>query len=338
MFLPKIVLLAVTASLVSAAPVFAQQGRDADKRDALTLQFENDRFANTDQHYTHGMRLNYSPKPEAVPGWAENLASQLTRLTSSFFRPERSRIGFVLGQSIFTPDDLTRRDLVIDDRPYAGWLYTGLSLHSESDLHLDSVELTVGMVGPSAGAEFVQRSFHEVISATDPKGWDNQLEDEPTIMLTAERKIRVARLDDEIFGLSFDALPHYGFSLGNVYTHAQGGILFRVGHNMPYDFGPPQIRPSLGGSDPYIPTGRFGWYLFAGGTGRAVLRDIFLDGNTFADSHSVDKKHLVGDFRMGIAFALPSVRIAYTTVFRTREYEEQMSPDRFGGISATVRF
>lgn len=335
---PKITILAATAAIAIAMPAFAQQGRDADTRDSLTLQFENDRFANTDQHYTHGMRLNYSPKPEAVPGWAEDLAATLTRLTSSFYRAERSRIGFVLGQSIFTPDDITRRDLIVGDRPYAGWLYTGLSLHSESDIHLDSVELTVGMVGPSAGAAAVQKSFHELISATHPEGWDNQLEDEPAIMLTAERKTRIGRIDDEIFGLSFDALPHYGFSLGNVYTHAQGGILVRLGHNMPYDFGPPQIRPSLGGSDPYIPTGRFGWYLFAGGTGRAVLRDIFLDGNTFADSHSVDKKHFVGDVRMGIAFALPSVRIAYTTVFRTREYDEQLSPDRFGGISATVRF
>lgn len=157
-------------------------------------------------------------------------------------------------------------------------------------------------------------------------------------MLTAERKTRIWRRDNEIFGLSFDALPHYGFSLGNVYTHAQGGITFHLGNRMPYDFGPPQIRPSLGGSDPYTPTGRFGWYIFGGGTGRAVLRDIFLDGNTFADSQTVDKKHFVGDLRFGVALAFPSVRVAYTTVLRTREYEEQLSPDRFGGISATVRF
>lgn len=330
--------VAVAASLLIVSPARAQQGSEADKRDSLTVQFENDRFSNTDRHYTHGMRLNYTPKPEAVPGWAESAAAQITRLTSRLYRPERSRIGFVLGQSMFTPDDITRRDPILTDRPYAGWLYTGLSLHSESDIHLDSVELTVGMVGRSAGAEFVQRTFHEWIGATDPKGWDNQLEDEPTLMLTVERKTRIGRIDDEIFGLSFDALPHYGLSLGNVYTHGQGGILLRLGHNMPYDFGPPQIRPSLGGSDPYIPTGRFGWYVFAGGTGRAVLRDIFLDGNTFADSQSVDKKPFVGDFRWGIAFALPTVRIAYTTVLRTREYEEQQKPDRFGGLSATWRF
>jgi len=36
-------------------------------------------------------------------------------------------------------------------------------------------------------------------------------------------------------------------------------------------------------------------YLFAFVDGRAVGRDIFLDGNTFTDSHSVTRKTFVGD-------------------------------------------
>ena len=168
MFHPKIALVAVPVCLLMGFPAQAQLGRDADNHGSMTVQFENDRFANTDQHYTHGMRLNYSPKPDAVPEWAQQLAAQLTRLTSSFYRAERSRIGFVLGQSIFTPDDITRRDVIVDDRPCAGWLYGGISLHSESDVHLDSVELSVGMVGPSANARAVQISFHRLIGATHP--------------------------------------------------------------------------------------------------------------------------------------------------------------------------
>ena len=45
----------------------------------------------------------------------------------------------------------------------------------------------------------------------------------------------------------------------------------------------------------------FNWYLFAGLEGRAVFRNIFLDGNTFTDSHSVDSKHFVGDIQAGLA-------------------------------------
>jgi lipid A 3-O-deacylase len=42
------------------------------------------------------------------------------------------------------------------------------------------------------------------------------------------------------------------------------------------------------------PKGGFGWCLFASFEGRAVARNIFLDGNTFTDSHSIDKKTFVG--------------------------------------------
>lgn len=31
------------------------------------------------------------------------------------------------GQSMYTPEDYSRKDLITDDRPYAGLLYIGLS-------------------------------------------------------------------------------------------------------------------------------------------------------------------------------------------------------------------
>ncbi|MBW2561068.1 MAG: DUF2219 family protein, partial [Deltaproteobacteria bacterium] len=36
---------------------------------------------------------------------------------------------------------------------------------------------------------------------------------------------------------------------------------------------------------------RFGFHLFLAANGTAVAHNILLDGNTFRDSHSVDKKH-----------------------------------------------
>jgi lipid A 3-O-deacylase len=135
-----------------------------------------------------------------------------------------------------------------------------------------------------------------------------------------------------------DATPDVGLALGNVYTHGQLGLTVRVGRDLPADYGPPRIRPSLPGSDYFRPDARFGWYLFAGVTGRAVARNIFLDGNTLADSPSVDKRHFVGDFQMGFAITFPSVRIAYTHILRTREFEHQAEADQFGSLSVSVRF
>jgi hypothetical protein len=66
------------------------------------------------------------------------------------------------------------------------------------------------------------------------------------------------------------------------------------------------------------PWGRFGWHLFAGANLEGIARNIFLDGNTWKDSHSVDKKPLVADFSVGFAFSFETVKITYRTLFRTR--------------------
>jgi lipid A 3-O-deacylase len=67
-------------------------------------------------------------------------------------------------------------------------------------------------------------------------------------------------------------------------------------------------------------------------------RNIFLDGNTFEDSRSVDKKILVGDLEAGIAITFGDVRLAYTHVYRTEEFHGQEDADLFGTLNLTIRF
>ena len=50
-------------------------------------------------------------------------------------------------------------------------------------------------------------------------------------------------------GLQVDFLPSLGAALGNVYTCASLGTRFRLGVNLPVDYGPPRIRPGALGSD-----------------------------------------------------------------------------------------
>ena len=104
------------------------------------------------------------------------------------------------------------------------------------------------------------------------------------------------------------------------------------------DFGPPRIRPSLPGSGYFRLQKDFNWYLFAGLEGRAVLQNIFLDGNTFSDSHSVNKKLFVGDLQAGLTAQWARFQFSYTQIFRTREFEGQGSADIFGALSLSYHF
>lgn len=80
------------------------------------------------------------------------------------------------------------------------------------------------------------------------------------------------------------------------------------------------------------------WHLFAGFDGRLVGHNIFLDGNTFRDSRSVDKYLLVADLQIGIVLTWHTTRISYTHVLRTREYKSRESNDDFGAITLTIPF
>lgn len=300
----------------------------------LSLILENDLFYNVDRHYTSGVRLVWVPERKApTPRWARKAAD----LVPWFPEEGKVRPGYALGQSMFTPSDITVADPPQGERPYAGWLYGTIGLGVESGRQLDQFGITLGMVGPASLAEESQKFVHKVIDSDDPKGWDTQLRNEPGLVLTYQRSWR------ELAAKTFlkndlDFSPHVGGALGNVFTYANAGITMRYGRQLPNDYGPPRIQPGLPGTSDFSPVSDFGWYLFAGIDGRVVLRNIFLDGNTFRDSHSVDKFPLVGDLQFGLVLDWPSIRLSYTHVLRTREFQTQDDADDFGAISVSVKF
>src|SRR3546814_11712321 len=101
-------------------------------------------------------------------------------------------------------------------------------------------------------------------------------------------------------------------------------VALRLGEDLPSDYGPPRLRPALPGSDYFRPSARFGWYLFVGAEGRLMVRNIFLDGNTFEDSHTIDKYPLVFDLKEDIADVLGKrERIVHTPRWRSREFRVQ---------------
>jgi Uncharacterized protein conserved in bacteria (DUF2219) len=118
-------------------------------------------------------------------------------------------------------------------------------------------------------------------------------------------------------------VPSITASLGNVQTYAAAGLMLRVGDELEADFGPPRMRPSISGSNFYQPDGRWGWYVFAGVEGRAVARDIFLDGNTWRESRSVDREVFVADANAGVAVVMPFARLTVSYTARSREFETQ---------------
>jgi len=322
-------------ALVAAVLSFALPAVAANevKRGVWTVLVENDLFYDSDRNYTSGVALAWVASPKPAPEWAVKLARSVP------WYPEIGEIrhGYVVGQNMYTPRDIALADQPPDDRPYAGWLYATIGLGVDSPHQSDIFALTVGVVGPAALAEQSQKFIHRITGSAEPQGWDMQLKNEPGIELAYQRRWRdVAK--GTFAGLEYDVTPHAGGALGNVYTYANAGFTVRYGKRLTSDLGPLRIRPSPPGSGFFVPSDTFSWYAFVGVDGRAVARNIFLDGNTWRDSRSVDKESLVGDLHWGLAVTWKGVRATYTHVRRTREFETQGQSSDFGAFAVSVAF
>jgi len=307
----------------------------------VSIQFENDFFGgDSDKHFSHGTRIEWLSSPIE---WLSDEVDQIKWLGFQKKTPDsadalETRVSLSIGQNIYTPEDTTAVQWVPDDRPYAGWLYLGFGLEAnQGSKRCDKFGLEIGMIGPDSFAEDTQRFWHSLFALDVPKGWNNQLNNEPGLVLFYEQ-IRRYEVQDLVLGLNFDLLPNAGGSLGNVFTYAEAGLALRLGSDLTRDFGPPRIRPGLPGSSYFRPKKGFLWYVFAGFQGRAVLQNIFLDGNTFTDSHSVEKKPFVGDIQAGIVAQWDSFRITYTQVLRSKEFDDQDVSDIFGSLSLSYHF
>ncbi len=307
------------------------------------FQLENDVFlGGTDRHYTHGTRLGCLSRRIQ---WIEALADQVPWFSLEQAQAKDSataleaRASLTLGQNIYTPEDITIPTLIKEDRPYAGWLYLGMGLvANQGPRRYDKLELELGVIGPASGAEEVQETWHRQFDFRQPQGWQHQLKNEPGINFYYEQARRLHSTELAALPLKAQAIPHFGFALGNVFTYGAAGLTLRIGNHLGDDFGPPRIRPSLPGSGLLEKNAGLNWYLFAGVEGRVVLRNIFLDGNSFRDSHSVDKYPFVGDLQAGLALQYHDLRISYTQILRSREYRGQDHTDRFGAINLSWRF
>src|ERR1700743_3238185 len=111
-----------------ALAVWSMFGAAAQAAGTVTVLVENDSFFDeSDRHYTNGL---YASWTSDTGGDYASLADML--LLAPRGDAARYRHGLFLGQSMFTPEDLSLKAPDPHDRPYAGWLYLGARLYRDN--------------------------------------------------------------------------------------------------------------------------------------------------------------------------------------------------------------
>ena len=367
----------VSAQTVSTpdSDVQACNASNAIRFRGATARLENDLFADTDQNYTSGVaftavshdifgKLNLACLPAAVRLHATLISYLDPGFWTDADNPAHAQNVVVkFGQSMFTPRDSTRTDLIPDDRPYAGLLYVGMSWnrrknqpHNNTEV-LDTREITLGVMGPLALAQPAQDFIHDVIGTERFQGWDNQLGNEPALQMAMDRKFKDYRGTGAITpGFSSDTIRRLGLQLGNIETSATVGIEGRMGWNIPNDFGTYPIRPGAENRPPSASSihggagdtaslatrPRAGVHVFGTLETKLVLHDFALDGNLFKSSHSVTRIPWVAQAAVGLSAQSPvaghAVRLAVMRVWRSREFEEQGPSHAYGSVALSIEF
>lgn len=373
--------LIAAAALALQAPAVAAdcEGRAALGWRGATLRVENDLFIGRDRDYTSGVALTAISRdlvagapPPCLPwplarslallGHVEPALQALARtdadadaVAARETSPVVANAVLRISQSMYTPRDRTRTDLVVDDRPYAGLLALSVAWnlrHAEPARardRLDTYELTLGVIGPASLARQAQDAVHDLIGVDRFLGWDQQLGNEPALQLAVERRWRPPRGDAmQVEGWSTEAIRSAGLRMGNIQTSAAAGIEWRAGWNLPNDFGAYPLGPGAENRPPApgpqsgavhrLP----GAQVFASAELRAVAWDFSLDGNLLRSSHSVTREPLVAQVAIGWGVHGPLAgrgwRLTAMRVWRSREFSGDRSHHSFGSIALGVEW
>lgn len=323
--------LVILISLIFLCPLSADEGSDLEF-ERFNFVFENDAFLRIDRWYSSGIDLSFLFK---VKGPLFHLPF-VDRTDSITY------LSFALSQEMYTPEEFNNPYPQFDDRPYAGWLYASFAVHQSTTESLDSLELQLGVVGPSAKAEEVQRFIHDNILGDPVNGWQNQLHDEAGINLAYHHHERY-RLTTHRYESLF--IPRIGGVLGNVRTEFDIGALYRVGVNLPQDFGQNFVMmPGLDSAVPAVNRGEtkqsppFSYYLQLQSDLRLIARDIFLQGSSDGNSLSVEPYPLVGRVGGGVGGSYEEYQLSIIYTAESKSFTLQSAIHGYASLLFTYSY
>ena len=297
------------------------------ERHGWRFEFANDAFVGSDSQFTSGI---WFQKHSYIAEDFANLDGVLTigNGLAQMVLPQESdlvyRKALGIGQSMGTPTAKGDPNIILDDTPYFGFLGVSSSWIGFNDAKLTIFAITTGIVGEYALAEPVQKAVHSITGATDPKGWEHQLDNEPVLNLYFGKKHKIWNTPGLDLAISGD------IALGNYMTSASTGFEIRIGRK-PGGFA--YVSDPLGGGPVYDATrprrdNRNDLYmtLVARLWSWAVLMPLegntFVSGNEWTEQNTIKPNRVVGQGVVGVHYVRPTwgLHLTWTMNSETRRF------------------
>lgn len=344
-FLMSLITLVFALACGSAA---AQESKDYSQTSTWRLELANDVVTDSDNQFTNGFSVQrHGPLASSFEEMGGTAA--FGKRLAKFFLPDREglyyREGWIIGQNMQTPDEITDPDIILNDLPYLGMLAWSNSFIAFNDDSLTGFGWMIGTVGENSFAQEAQEAVHSATGADDPEGWDNQLDDEPILGFFYTKKKKIWRKQN------FDGAIAFGGAVSNFVSGAGLGLEMRFGR-MPEGFA--YIPDPIGAGLNYHPTiplkGQTAIYGTLSIRARGFVVDMPREGNTFVDddewteNNVLDPEGFSGQVYAGFHYERPKWALRFNLWFTTDSVDvdtlptEQDAENKGGTITYEWRF
>jgi lipid A 3-O-deacylase len=302
------------------APLYAQQKKDKPEIQFLRFTESNDfidvRGQGTDRLFTNGTKIDffYTKPPKR---------NFLTKLLIPINSGADDLYGIGITQLTFTPNDISRRDIITDDRPYAGLLYLTHTLISSDHLRKEKLttEINIGVIGPLSFAKEMQTWLHGLINYQKPMGWGNQVKNDFLLNYQIQYEKSLISPSDK-----FEAIGLIEADAGLLSNKITAGLTFRVGRYNPYfsNYEKPGMKLNTGDISKYK---KSQFYFHVKPTFTVLMDNSTLQGGMFTGRQSVytitadDIKRVYMQFEYGFLFSIKRFAFSVKETFISAEFK-----------------
>jgi hypothetical protein len=258
------------------------------------VQVDNDVVFHTDRWYSSGVRIA-RVQPDGPRAWEFGLVQEI-------YTPEAEN---------FVPGTM--------DRAPAARLFLSGARHETGPACFQTIEVGVGVNGPSARGEQSQKVVHKIVPAPDVN-WDREEGDRADIQLNYSRSDRFS-----------DVTLNYGGVVGTIRSFAHAGVQANFG----LPVGAPLLR--LAPTPPQY-RGLTGWGGFVGVSARAVANDRLLDRGYDETLGAPSRKRVIGRIAGGVGLVQRWGSVSFTLAMDSREFDEQRVAQPFGSLVVHLDF
>jgi lipid A 3-O-deacylase len=316
----KLKLFAFIICLFNGLATFAQT-----RSKEAGFQSDNDSFLaqGSDRYYTNGFFVFYRTSLDV------NGSSKLANKV----------LGFELGQKIFNAQSGQLPSAAYVDRPVAGYLYLASSLNllykNESNLKLIG---RIGIVGPAAGGEPIQKFIHNTFNFYELNTWQYQVRNDVELNLSADYNKLLARTSWADVSVATYA------NLGTGFTGAGAGPLFRLGNfNQLFQSVSTQSTASKNAGNQLLHNHELFFYYKP--QVNVIAYDATVQGSMFKDHPVPNTQEITADIKpvifsnqLGVSYASSRFVLDASAIFNTKNVKGMARTHQWGSFTALYRF